>query len=63
MENCIYTQNGYDNRDHYLKCQAEWFGYELSAVKYLADILGENEDFDGLVTSLEDGFGLDEFAI
>lgn len=50
----IYEENGYENRKDYLECQADWYGIEVSKVMYLAEILGENEDFDGLVTSLED---------
>lgn len=53
MEN-VYTKNGYDNRKAYLTAQSDWFGVDLSTVFYLAEILGENEDFDGLISSLED---------
>ena len=56
----LYEQNGYDDREHYLKCQADCYGIELETVKCIADMLGPNEDFDGLVTSLEDyenGYG------
>ena len=51
---CIYDQNGYDDRKQYLECQADWFGVDLDTVNELASILGESEDFDGLITSLED---------
>lgn len=50
----IYQENGYDNRKDYLECQADAYGIEMETVQYLADILGESEDFDGLVTSLDD---------
>lgn len=50
----IYQQNGYYNREDYLRCLAEDYGVPLMTVKMLADMLGPNEDFDGLVTSLED---------
>jgi len=33
---------------------ADGMGIERSTVFALADLLGETEDFDGLVTSLED---------
>ena len=49
-----YTENGYDSREDYLKSLAEDYGVELGTVKMLADLLGPNEDFDGLVTSLQD---------
>lgn len=50
----IYTDNGYDSRKHYLECLAEDFGVDTKTVFALASVLGPNEDFDGLVSSLED---------
>ena len=50
----VYIDNGYEDRRDYLKQQADWYGIELNTVFELAAILGPNEDFDGLVTSLED---------
>lgn len=50
----VYVQNGYKSRDDYLNCLADDFGVDIDTVKSLADMLGPNEDFDGLVTSLED---------
>jgi hypothetical protein len=35
-------------------------GIDRSIVSALADMLGETEDFDGLVTSLEDFGGYDD---
>lgn len=50
----IYTENGFSSRKEYLIDLADNFGVDLSVVFALADMLGPNEDFDGLVTSLED---------
>lgn len=50
----IYEKNGYDDRKHYLNCLADDVGVERDIVYQLADLLGPNEDFDGLVTDLED---------
>lgn len=50
----IYQQNGYKDRDDYLTCLAEDYGVPIEDVYSLADMLGENEDFDGLVSALED---------
>lgn len=50
----IYTQNGYGGRDSYLQSLSEDFGVPLDEVKALADLLGPDEDFDGLVSSLEE---------
>ena len=33
---------------------ADNYGISISAVRAIAEILGENEDFDGLIASLED---------
>ena len=51
MEN-IYKQNGFLNRDDYLSSLCN--EYDEDTVYMLADMLGANEDFDGLVTGLED---------
>jgi hypothetical protein len=50
----IYTQEGYNNRRHYLECLAQDMNVDEHIVFALADILGPSEDFDGLITSLED---------
>lgn len=48
----VYTEHGFDNRTEYLKELAQ--EYAPAVVYALADMLGQEEDFDGLVTSLED---------
>ena len=50
----IYQDNGYNNRRDYLRDLSETYSIDLQTVFALADILGSDEDFDGLVTSLED---------
>lgn len=50
----VYTDNGYRNRADYLKSLADDYGVPLTTVKDLASILGPEEDFDGLVTEIED---------
>jgi hypothetical protein len=50
----IYTDNGYTDRKDYLENLADDLGLELDMVFAIADMLGPNEDFDGLVISLED---------
>ena len=47
----VYQQNGFTSRQDYLNNLADEYG---DVVFDLADLLGEIEDFDGLVTSLED---------
>jgi hypothetical protein len=48
----IYTDNGYANREEYLNELRE--DYDADMVNMLTSILPESEDFDGLVTALED---------
>ena len=50
----IYTENGFENRREYLLDLADNMGIDPGIVFALADMLGSSEDFDGLVTSLED---------
>lgn len=52
-----YQANGFENRRAYLDNLAEEYPREI--VYALAGMLGPNEDFDGLVTALEDA--ADEF--
>ena len=40
--------------EDYLKSLAEDYSVDLGTVKMFADLLGPSEDFDGLVTSLQD---------
>lgn len=47
-----YTENGFANRREYLDSLCEEF--DRSKVYALASLLGPSEDFDGLVTALED---------
>jgi len=47
-----YTDNGFKNRKEYLESLCE--EYDRETVYMLAEFLGKSEDFDGLVTSLED---------
>lgn len=49
-----YKENGYENRKEYLKAMAEDHGVPYGDVLELAQILGPEEDFDGLVTNLQD---------
>ena len=54
MSSNIYQEHGFENRKEYLKDLADQFGVSVQTVFDLASILGKSEDFDGLVTSLED---------
>jgi hypothetical protein len=49
-----YTENGYKDRHDYLTALADETGVDMETVFTLASLLGPSEDFDGLVTTLED---------
>jgi len=48
----VYTENGYANRKEYLDELREEYGSDM--VNTLLTVLPASEDFDGLVTALED---------
>lgn len=50
----VYEENGFTSRKEYLKSLAEDYDMEYNTVVLLATTLGATEDFDGLVTALED---------
>jgi hypothetical protein len=50
----IYTDNGYESRRDYLTQLAEDYGVDIDTVLMMASMLGPNDDFDGLVTHIED---------
>jgi hypothetical protein len=53
MEN-VYKANGFADRNDYLRDVAENYGFTFKTVRMLADMLGENEDFDGLISHLSE---------
>jgi hypothetical protein len=54
MSKNIYQENGYKNRKEYLESLAEDYGLDYGTVALLAGTMGASEDFDGLVSMLED---------
>jgi hypothetical protein len=50
----IYKQKGYKDRTDYLNSLADEYGVSKAVVYSLADVLGPSEDFDGLVSMIED---------
>lgn len=54
MESNVYVKNGYHSRDDYLNCLADDYGLTEMFVHNLASVLGEDKDFDGLVSALND---------
>lgn len=54
MEEDIYLLNGFKGREDYLRNLADNFGMDYNTVRQMADLLGDSEDFDGLVVAIED---------
>lgn len=50
----IYQENGYKSRKDYLQCLAEEYEVDYQSVACLAALLGSSEDFDALVSAVED---------
>jgi hypothetical protein len=50
----IYAEHGFIDRADYLLHLAEDYDVDVPTVYRLAETLGEEEDFDMLVTTLED---------
>lgn len=54
----VYTDNGYANRMEYLDSLREEYG---ALVDIITCVLPASEDFDGLITSLEDAADSGEY--
>jgi len=50
----VYEERGFTSRHDYLKSLAEDFGLPFSTVSDMAETIGEREDFDALITFLND---------
>lgn len=50
----IYQQEGFKDRRDYLNSLAQDYNLHRLAVYQAAHMLGESEDFDGLISTLED---------
>ena len=54
MDKTVYQENGFSNRDEHLSDLADQYGVPKHVVYSISEMLGENEDFDGLISTLED---------
>jgi len=50
----IYEKHSFSSREDYLIHLGEDLGIDMDVVYIVSDLLGPDEDFDGLVTMLED---------
>lgn len=57
FDNSVYQEHGFANREEYIASLSEEYGAEL--VEALTSIMPSSEDFDGLISELEDNFGLE----
>ena len=58
-----YEEKGYDNRADYLRGLASIYGIDEDVVFNLADSLGKDEDFDALVSTLEEFSETQDFEL
>ena len=58
LDRSVYQAHGFDNREAYLESLREDYG---GLVDILTSILPPSEDFDGLVTELEDAASSGEY--
>ena len=58
-DNALYVEHGYNSREEYLQSLSYEYDVDIDIVLTLADILGPEEDFDGLVSSMEDASNVD----
>ena len=50
----VYQENGFKDRIDYLQSLAEDYGIDYKTVAYISQLYGSEEDFDGLVSTLEE---------
>ena len=54
----VYKENGYKDRKDYFTHLAEEYGLSIFDVAQMSEVLGQQEDFDGLVTMCMDAAAL-----
>lgn len=59
----MYEQKGFENRTAYIKAVAEQYEMEYEQVRQLALVLGQTEDFDGLLSMCADFKGCRVFEV
>lgn len=50
----VYKEAGFQSRKDYLNYLSDGYGVDIDIVNALAGLLGPSEDFDGLISSLDD---------
>jgi len=54
MTQTVYEANGFKNRKEYLESLADEYGVSLETVYCISFLYGDSEDFDGLISALND---------
>lgn len=54
FEDDVYSQHGFDSRQEYLEDLADQYDVDMETVMTIAELYGPEEDFDGLVSALQD---------
>lgn len=54
INSTLYERKGYSSRESYLIGLAHRYNVNPDEVKHFADLLGEDDDFDGLVLTIEE---------
>lgn len=57
-----YQEDGCESREEYLRDIADQYGLSLDTVITLADVLGGDEDFDGLVSMADDAAMVEDYC-
>lgn len=50
----VYKEAGFEGRENYLNYLSDEYGVDIDIINALAELLGPSEDFDGLISSLDD---------
>jgi len=53
-ERNVYQEKGFKDREEYLESIGEDYDIPAGFIEAMSDVLGESEDFDGLLSSMED---------
>lgn len=59
----VYKEAGFESREDYLKYLSDEYGVDIDSVNALAGLLGPSEDFDGLISSLDDFSNMNDIYV
>jgi hypothetical protein len=59
----IYKEHGFDSRQAYLESLSDEYDVSLETVESVSDLLGEDEDFDGLPIELDSIREINQYTI